>query len=258
MPHENTAVGAQFLGEARQKPGSHVAAAQIALPPMTWQLTVPLAISPAQLLPHAPQLPSLTYKPFWTKPLSVTPSQSSSWPLQVSVIALAPSQADWPPLHWISPLQLPTPHGAPLRFSSVAPLQLSSKPLQVSGAGATASQGVQPLALWQVRWPTQLAPVVAVRSLHKAIAPSLPGRHVHDPLAGTQTWPSPRAAQSIPAGQLEPLLVATHGMRQKLPSAPTAVQLPPRHTASLVQLAQANAPSGRQVGVTSPPGATQE
>lgn len=81
----------------------------------------------------------------------------------------------------------------------------------------------------------------------------MPGPQVQELLTGRH-WP---LVQAKPLGQVEPAPLEAQGMRQNLPSPPTSVQLPPRQTASLVQGEQAKPPSGKQVGVTSPPGLKQ-
>src|SRR3954471_21998894 len=101
--------------------------------------------------------------PVWGKlPLSMTPSQLSSIPLQVSGCGIPVAlQTRWPMLQtnvpdWQVPRPLPhlspTPGSVP---SSIWPLQLSSRPLQTSVCGVTvgASQNVPVLSARQARMP---------------------------------------------------------------------------------------------------------
>src|SRR5947208_4916465 len=101
------------------------------------------------------------------KPLSTRRWQSSSMPLQTSVVGVPGVQVPGAPLTQAGPLlwQAPWPQVIVPRLSSTEPLQSSSMPLQTSAVGAP---GVQvwvtpPTQLLTVRWQAPTPHVVDPR-----------------------------------------------------------------------------------------------
>src|SRR5215471_7871322 len=126
---------------------SRLSQTSVAVGPGVIEHCTPLPLELHTLLPwraHWPT-PAVHGWPRVGKPLSITPSQSSSTPLQSSVCGLPAVAEHVVPVpaesHLITPnrWQPPWPalHGLP-RFakpSSVLPSQSSSRPLQISAAG---------------------------------------------------------------------------------------------------------------------------
>jgi hypothetical protein len=165
------------------KNGAQPVKVQIALPSLTEQTPLPLAMS--QGWSQAPQCTGLARTPSTFQSSSVLPSQSSSWPLQVSALAVAVQPRPTAGLQVVTPWHngpAARLHGWPPRPSSVLPSQSSSRPLQLSGAGGLAAQGLQPLGP-QVWLPLQApgpVPQVRVWPALAAVQLQLPPSGWHD------------------------------------------------------------------------------
>ena len=159
------------------------------------------------------------------KSSSVSPSQSSSSPLQASAAGARPSQTLAPSLQSSCALQLPCSFSrvhSSTATSSVSPLQSLSIPSQLSGSGAGALHslnpaGPQPRVPWQLPASFSTAQTVAGRSsfdngLHAQGPASIVRRHC------LRTRPSftRTSTQMYPPGQSRSAQLAP----QKRPSAP--------------------------------------
>src|SRR5678816_361698 len=162
------------------------------------------------MLTHGVSVPSV-------KPSSTSPMQSSSLPLQASVVGLTGgdrlphSRPSWPPLHTSSPVrrQMPVPpslHGSPLvgKVSSATPSQSLSNPSQLdSGSGR-----VSPSALITGAGQAQVqAPATQVDVVP---AHGVPGMsHTSRPL--TSGWISSAAGSTSPSQSSSAPLQASCG-----------------------------------------------
>ena len=147
------------------------------------------------------------------------PSQSSSWPLQVSTAGTFALQVQpLLPLQVLVPTQLPdafwATHVPAPSASSMLPSQLSSMPLQLSCAGMGAVQPAQPLPVVHVStpkhepaglprehgrfWPTSAGPQPQPRGGHAPSTHFGPHAALH---AAAQTLPEPKSPQTIPGKQ---------------------------------------------------------
>ncbi len=161
---------------------------------------------------HSPT-PARQGLPLSAKSSSTAPSQSLSFPSQISFVAGAGTASHTTPpprsSHTITPARRhsPTPakHTAPRsgNGSSVSPLQSSSTPLHTSGPGVSAVHPSHPAPGSHVSTPRHVPCSFCTR--HSRVLPVSPARQSHQPDAGRHCFrPPPASAQTYPAGHTPP------------------------------------------------------